>query len=664
MAQNQGGALQRVKSLLGFDKDEEKVPAPRQAGTKPAGPPRPSAPAANGGGADEKESAAFQQRLQALASTRDPTGSLVAGKVHLINVNKIRERMGSKWSRFEERVHSVIKAELKKRLTPHDFFTQVDAESYAIVFGECAEAEARLKVAMLSEQILEKLFGETEAKEFKVLGVETLVTKADGSVASQALESTDSLIGLLDRAEVTDLDPNARKYQATASGERALNAQQVMELLQDVDDQLTAYESPKARLGAPGAHGDRMRDLIKQLEALDNVIAVEDAKAQAYVAQESSPAAQEEISFASPKRDYDPCAWVEIRAPAQAAILKLKARAEKQVMVVTEGRARDADAIEDVALPRGLSQASAKKPAARDPAGKKPDQESPGQAPSDEQAAADAERAQPEPEASDDVESPLDIDIKYLPMWHAQTQKIGLYLCQSKIVGAQDEAQLIQSMPLDYQSDLFAIIDRMVLRDARQKLRESSEKGSKSIVVVPIHFSTLHRLGNRRHIMELCGNIPEAHRKFLVWEILGANYETWRSQLPVVTKSISESGRAVFLRLHQAHNRFPEVGHCLRYLPAAGIGQIGVDVQTFRGAEADSLDLLEQITIAAKKNGLQCYGLGFESLSMTICASCLGFQHVSGPAIAEPVAQPGGIQTTDMEAIYGRVAKAEDDTSS
>ena len=678
MAQNQGGALKRVKTFLGLDKDEQEAPARRRVGTKPSAPgsapakAAPAAPAAPGGGPDDKESEAFQQRLQALASTRDPSGNLVAGKVHLINVNKIRERMGSRWSRFEERVHSVIKAELKRRLTPHDFFTQIDAESYAIVFGECAEAEARLKVALLSEQILEKLFGEAEAKEFEVLGVETLVTKADGSVASQALESAESLIGLLDRAEVTDLDPNARKYQATASGERALKAKEVMELLQDVDDQLTAYESPEARIGAPAVHVDRMRDLIKQLEALDDVIAVEDAKARAFAAHDVTWSAQES-SIVPQRRSYDPCAWVEIRAPAQAAIRQLKARAEKQVVVVTEGQAGDSDAIDAVELPRGLPKARPERPVEREAASRGPEADSGGgvgstpeaaKANSGAQGAAGAESAPPEPEAVKDVDAPLDLDIKYLPMWHASTQKVGLYLCEPKIVGAEDEAQLIQSMPADYQTDFFAIIDRMALRDARQKIKAGCEQGSKSIVVVPVHFSTLHRLGSRRYITELCANMPADHRKQLVWEILGANYETWRNHLPVVTKSIAEFGRAVFLRLHQAHNRFPEVSHCLRYLPAAGISQVGVDVRSLRGAEADSLDLLEQITIATKKSGLQCYGLGFESLSMTICASCLGFQHVSGPAIAEPVTKPDGIQTTAMEAIYGRFAKSEDDTPS
>jgi hypothetical protein len=57
----------------------------------------------------------------------------------------------------------------------------------------------------------------------------------------------------------------------------------------------------------------------------------------------------------------------------------------------------------------------------------------------------------------------------------------------------------------------------------------------------------------------------------------------------------------------------------------------------------------------AEKSGLKCYGHGFHSLSMTICAVCMGYQHVTGLAIAAPTETPEGIRATQLENIYGRV---------
>ena len=80
----------------------------------------------------------------------------------------------------------------------------------------------------------------------------TLVTKADGSVASEALNSTASLVDLLDQAEVTELDPNTHKFRAAAAGERALTPEEVSELLGDVGSQRKAYEDAFGGTGAPG----------------------------------------------------------------------------------------------------------------------------------------------------------------------------------------------------------------------------------------------------------------------------------------------------------------------------------------------------------------------------------------------------------------------------
>jgi len=53
-------------------------------------------------------------------------------------------------------------------------------------------------------------------------------------------------------------------------------------------------------------------------------------------------------------------------------------------------------------------------------------------------------------------------------------------------------------------------------------------------------------------------------------------------------------------------------------------------------------------------NGLKCYGHDFHSLSMTICALCMGYQDFLGPAIAGATPRPEGIRASEMGNIYGR----------
>ncbi len=240
MRQNESRRWGQVRSLFGFQNEAEAEDESVRSGVKSRPSPHPVAHSAAQPGDEHQDRQEFEQRLRDFASQRDSSDGLVAGKVHLINIDKIRERMGKRWPRLADRIHGQIKTQLKTRLTRHDFFTQVNADTYVIVFGDCSEVEARLKVALLSEQILEKLFGEAEARDLEVLGVETLVTKADGSVASEALDSTAYLVDLLDQAEVTELDPSTHKFRA-AAGERALTPEVVSEFVGDLDSQLKAY---------------------------------------------------------------------------------------------------------------------------------------------------------------------------------------------------------------------------------------------------------------------------------------------------------------------------------------------------------------------------------------------------------------------------------------
>lgn len=207
----------------------------------------------------------------------------------------------------------------------------------------------------------------------------------------------------------------------------------------------------------------------------------------------------------------------------------------------------------------------------------------------------------------------------------------------------------------DQEADVLAIVDRLALRRVRDDMDKTAAQGIPNIMMVPVHFSTLHRLGSRLSFVKLCSHLSGQQRKALSWEIVGSHIESWSLQLRSIIKPILPFGRAIFLRIANLQADFPGVRRNLPYLQAAGVNAVGVDVSTLRGPEAERLQLLEKVAELAERSGLRCYGHGFHSLSMTICAVCMGYQHVSGPAIAGPTQRPDGIRATEMENIYGRV---------
>jgi hypothetical protein len=248
----------------------------------------------------------------------------------------------------------------------------------------------------------------------------------------------------------------------------------------------------------------------------------------------------------------------------------------------------------------------------------------------------------------------LKVDFAYQPMWNAPSNKVAIYVCNAMLRDGDGRALKLANVGKDQEADVFAIVDRLALRKVKEDLDVAVAKGIPNIIMVPVHFSTLHRHGSRISFMELCSQLPEKQRKVLSWEIVGSHHESWSLQLKSVIKPIIPFGRVIFLRIANLQTDFPGIRRNLPYLRAAGVLGVGVDISTLRGPEAEKLRLLENISELAEKTGLKCYGHGFHSLSMTISAVCMGYQNISGLAVAEPTQRPEGIRESEMENIYGR----------
>lgn len=573
--------VDRAMSLLGLRPAEDRAVSSPMATVQESSDTEP--PKATAESLQQGDDEPFETRLKAFVAQRGTCDSLLAGRVHLINVGKIRERLGERWPRFAERVHEVIKTEIKTRLGPQDLFRRVSAECYVIVFADCPEAEARLKVALLSEQILETLLGEAEAKDLSSLGVQRLVVKADGRVATEALNSIKSLMAMLDDAELSGEKSATFDYQAFSSGRRALTAEEVAQLLGVIDLKLTQLENIPGDVANEAPKSDQIQYLISQLKDLEDS--------------------------------------VRARVPPFTANGG-RGQIENYLAVVRDSKP-DLEKVETI-----LERAKRQRAHANDW----------------RSAFVDRER----------VEISARVEFSYQPMWHAPTQQIGIYVCSGRLHDRDGRSLKLTGLARDQEADLYTTIDQLALQRTRKDMDAATENGVQSILMVPIHYSTLQRHSSQVRLLELCSHLSAAQRKLLGWEILGAQVRSWREQIAQAITHIKPFGRAIFLRIGNLQGNFSAVQRNLPHLRSAGVHAVGVDIAGLQGPESEKLKLLEDLAELADKSGLRCYGHGFESLSMTICAVCMGYQNVSGPAIAGPTVRPAGIRATDMENIYGR----------
>lgn len=183
-----GRLKEGISRLFGGGQPDEVrgPPAPRAAA--------PSAPAAPPAGARKQGSDA---RLRSLLSQKD---LISAGRLQVLGLDKIRERLGSRWEVLAERVDVVVQTIIKRRLAPSDVFMRFgDATqpAYIILFAELAKEEAQIKCALIAEEVASQLLGDDDAG--GCVDVKTLVTAVDGSLAAESVDPIEIINRLLDK---------------------------------------------------------------------------------------------------------------------------------------------------------------------------------------------------------------------------------------------------------------------------------------------------------------------------------------------------------------------------------------------------------------------------------------------------------------------------------
>lgn len=116
---------------------------------------------------------------------------LVNGKVSLINLGSIKEKLGNKWEKYSEFVHQFAEKVIEKRVVSRDIYYRVGEDTYVFVFADLTEEEAIIKCSLIAKEIGEQVFGnEWSSDKF---GTSVAVAGADGEILLQEKSLTNSI---------------------------------------------------------------------------------------------------------------------------------------------------------------------------------------------------------------------------------------------------------------------------------------------------------------------------------------------------------------------------------------------------------------------------------------------------------------------------------------
>ncbi len=586
-------AWHEVRSLFG---------AARRRGTS-APPVSPSVPAGDEARAvPDGASSDFGDRLAALKDHGPPLDTVVAGRVHLFNLDAVKARMGPRWQRARERVHNLIESELDARLSRRDFYSRRGEDSYLIVFGEADEAEARLKIALLGEAILSKLFGASDAEDLRALSVHSVVAKADGELAAEALGSPDALLGFLEQEQ---------RRQSAAGDAESDEARAALGLSETEIDGLIEYLGAQLGDSGPGTrtpggqlHTDRLHEILKQLHALESQLARR---------------LDELISDDAPERPEIALSpgLMRVAHRSLVSLRDLRRQAETQLAEARLAESRRA-------APGFVREDG-------EPA---PQDDAPGRAAAGE---ADGGRQS-------------NFAIGYRPIWHAPSQRAGIYLAEARLLGAEGET--VEGEEALFDEELEEAIDRLVLLQGRRELEQSRAAQTPAVLAVPVHYQTLARIGSQRRYLDLCRNIRAEHRRHIIWQIVDVPRQAFQGQLRGFVELLRPFGRACFVMIAITEQTYPHLARDLPTIALAGVAAVGLDARRTGAGEADQLKLFDYLAKLAERAKLKCSVVGLESRSLVIGATCAGIEYLAGSAVLDSVPHLAGVRRAALAQIY------------
>ena len=141
--------------------------------------------------ASPSEVPSFAQDVSALF--RDQSGRLIAGRVRMVSIEEVREKVGLRWEQVAERIYANAEAVIRSRLSPDDVFTRNALGQFILCFASLSEKDAWFKAQTIQKELRDKLLGEGLDAELAAVTVETHEVAA----ASEEVECADDIADMI-----------------------------------------------------------------------------------------------------------------------------------------------------------------------------------------------------------------------------------------------------------------------------------------------------------------------------------------------------------------------------------------------------------------------------------------------------------------------------------
>ena len=151
----------------------------------------------------------FTDRLQTLLSAQK---TLPYGQINVIGLDKLRDKLGNRWPKIKDRIHTAANKIIRSHMSATDVFVQYSESEYLIVFGGISSEAGRLKCVKIAEEISAYCLGSPDTAAIKV---KTAVGRVDDQLMFEEMKGPDL---------VRDLAAAAQRVSTGRPDEKAIAA--------------------------------------------------------------------------------------------------------------------------------------------------------------------------------------------------------------------------------------------------------------------------------------------------------------------------------------------------------------------------------------------------------------------------------------------------------
>lgn len=224
--------------------------------------------------------------------------------------------------------------------------------------------------------------------------------------------------------------------------------------------------------------------------------------------------------------------------------------------------------------------------------------------------------------------------IRFSPIWSPPRRVITGY---RTMLNEQTGALVLQRLdsvttPEELKSTLHEL-DCLTVGRAITALDRLLLSGGMAQMLVFVNFNSLSTRAMREKYLDLCRDIPNHYKRFLLFEVHGAPHGTPVSRVLEIALALKPYSHGVLVEM-------PANGGHLQDLAAARLFGLSVDAKSLPANVAQATTVLTRLVSAAAALNLKVFVHGAHTMGVLDAAQQARADYVEGRAVALPMAEP------------------------